>query len=152
MKKLPNVFPKSWSSSVDVSTLDFLEYRNLLHFKSTVSKLKQKEDNKCNVTYEKAVHELINGYSKFDQKEYETVRNLVRSNLLKRGLLTEEVYESFRYSTDGTVIDIDMGKFANGEPDCLITPSTQYVDFFYELYVNISYPASVEESTIIQHE
>jgi len=61
------------------------------------------------------------------------------------------VYENFRYTTDGTQVDVDVGKYANGEPDCVMTPSVQYIDFFYELYINISYPHYVTNETIRQN-
>lgn len=151
MNKLPNIFPESWTSKLKLKNLSYIEFRNILHFKSTVSKLRQKKDNHTGVTYEKALSDLMKGVSNFNVKKYESVRNLVRSKLLKRGLITDEVYENFKYATDGTVIDIDMGKFANGEPDCVITPSVQYVDFFHELYVNISYSYIVSEETITEN-
>jgi hypothetical protein len=146
--QLPQIYPSEWSNIVNLENLDVLEFRNLLHFKNYVSKLSQKDDNKCGVTYKQAVSDLQKGTSLFDSKTYHTIRNLVRSNLLKRGLLTQEVYENYKYATDGIVVDYDMGKYAAGEPDCIITPTMQYVDFFYELYVNISYRSRITDETI----
>lgn len=151
MNSLPNIFPQEWNQKIQLEGLDFMPFRNLLHFKNEVSKLRQREDRMCEVSYDTALKELISNKSSFDQKHYDKIRNLVRSNLLKRGLITQEVYEHFKYATDGTVVDIDMGKFANGEPDCVITPGVEYIDFFYELYVNISYPGHIGENTIIEN-
>lgn len=142
----PDVFPKSWKS--DVGSCDFMAFRNLDHFRHTVSKLTQKVDDMCNMTYAEALQKLLKGISDFPEEEQMSIRNLVRSNLHKRGLITEEVYEAFRYSTDGTKVDVDVGKYANGEPDCVITPARQYIDFFYELYISISYPYTVSNDHI----
>lgn len=142
----PDVFPDVWSQTV--GPRDFMSFRNLDHFRYTVSKIKQKEDNNCGMSYDKALNMLIMGKTDFAKTEQESIRNLVRSNLHKRGLITEEVYENFRYTTDGTAVDFDMGKYANGEPDCVMSPSRQYIDFFYELYVNISYAYYVDNATV----
>ena len=142
----PDVFPKEWKD--EMGKLKFMSFRNLEHFKFEVSKLTQKADKNCDMTYEKALSMLLNGESDFPKEEQDSIRNLVRSNLLKRGLITQEVYENFRYSTDGTKVDVDVGKYANGEPDCVITPAVQYVDFFYELYINISYPWNISNEKI----
>ena len=148
MIKLPDIYPVEWESKLDIETLDYLPFRNLIHFKNYVSKITQEDDNNCNVSYKQAVTDLITGKSSFNNKIYTTIRNLVRSNLLKRGLLTQEVYENFKYGVDGTVVDYDVGKYAAGEPDCVITPGVEYIDFFYELYVNISYRSGISNETI----
>ncbi len=142
----PDVFPASWSQTI--GACDFMAFRNLDHFRHVVSKLKQKEDENCNMKYDVALKKLLAGESDFPKKEQESIRNLVRSNLHKRGLITEEVYENFRYTTDGTKVDVDVGKYTNGEPDCVMSPARQYIDFFYELYVSISYPYYVENAQV----
>lgn len=142
----PDVFPASWIGSF--GPRDYMMFRNLDHFRHEVSFLKQKDDNKCDMSYDKALMMLLKGESDFPKKEQESIRNLVRSNLFKRGLITEEIYENFRYTTDGTKVDVDVGKYAAGEPDCVISPSRQYVDFFYELYISVSYPWSVTNADV----
>jgi len=141
-----DMFPKSWAK--EMQPCSNLAFRNLQHFKHYVSKLTQKEDSKCDISYADALSKFIRGESDFPEEEQNSIRNLVRSNLHKRGLITEEVYENFRYTTDGTNVGVDVGKFAAGEADCVITPNVQYVDFFYELYISISYSHHVENSTI----
>jgi len=148
MIKLPDIYPKEWVPKLKMDTLDFIEFRNLTHFKTYVGKLTQKQNMKCDVSYAEAFSDLMNGTSQFTDETYMTIRNLVRSNLQKRGLITQEVYENYRYTVDGIIVDYDMGKYAAGEPDCVITPSVQYVDFFYELYVNISYRSGITNQTI----
>lgn len=143
---LSHLFPSEWKKEFTVN--DAFLFNSLDHFKFIVSKLTQKQDNKCDITYAKALDMLIRGESDFKKTEQESIRNLVRKNLLKRGLITEEIYENFRYSADGTQVGLDVAKYASGEPECVITPSVQYIDFFYELYVSVSYPWSIPNDVI----
>lgn len=145
-RPLPDILLKEWRDKLQ--GCEAVIFNNLDHFKHIVSKLSQKEDNKCGVSYEKAVEMLVRNETDFPKEEQESIRNLVRENLFKRGLITEEVYENFRYSTDGTQVGVDVGKYAAGEPDCVMTPSRQYIDYFYELYISISYPWNIENSTV----
>jgi len=146
-RPLPSIFPKSWTSEM-VEKFDLMEFRNLSHFKSTVSQLRQIEDDKCGLSYKSALDKLVRGVTDFPESEQASIRNLVRSNLHKRGLITQEVYEEFKYATDGVVVGIDVGKFTSGEPDCAIVPTQQYVDFFYELYISISYPWDIPNDRV----
>lgn len=148
-KPLLDIFPVSWKRSLGVT--DNLEFRNLAHFKDTVAKLNQREDCQCGVSYQEAVSDLIKGKSLLSFDKAETVKKLVKANLLKRGLITEEVYEDFKYADSGTQVGIDVAKFTAGDPNCVITPSRQYVNFFYELYISISYPAYTENSFIMEN-
>ena len=142
----PDIFLKEWGETM--GQRDFMMFRNLDHFKYEVSKVTQRDDENCGMSYKKALDMLLSGETDFPKKEQDDIRNLVRSNLHKRGLITEEVYENFRYTNDGTKVDFDIGKYANGEPDCVMTPSRQYIDFFYELFISVSYPHHVENSTV----
>ncbi len=141
----PTIYPEAFH---EFTARDYFSFRNLPHFCHVVSKLTQKQDNYCNMTYKKALSRLLAGESDFPKAEQETIRNLVRSNLHKRGLITEEVYEAYRYTVDGTQVGVDVGKYANGEADCVISPAREYVSFFYELYVNVSYPYYTSDATI----
>lgn len=142
----PDVFPDIWDE--EVGPRDFMSFRNLDHFRHEMTKITQKEDDNCGMSYDKALNMLLMGKTDFPKAEQETIRENVRQNLHKRGLITEEVYENFRYTVDGTKVDVDAGKYANGEPDCVMSPSRQYIDFFYELYVNISYPHYVTNKKV----
>lgn len=143
-KPLHSLFP--WRH---LTNSDNLEFRNLQHFIHVVSNLTQKEDDKCGISYADALKELKNKVPRLSASEQDSIRNLVRSKLHKRGLITEEVYEAFRYAEEGTVVGVDIGKYAAGEPDCVITPTRQYVDFFHELFVNISYRWDIDNSVIV---
>jgi len=142
---LPDIFPDSWTSG---SKQDFVSFRNLDHFIFTVSKLTQIRDDSCDISYKDALNMLVRRQSDFPVEDQESVRNLVRSNLHKRGLITGDVYEEYKYDVEGTTVGFDVGKYAAGEPDCVITPAKDYVDFFYELYISVSYPYNVENSEI----
>ena len=142
----PDVFPSHWADTL--GNKDFMAFRNLNHFMYEVSKINQLKSDNCDISYENALEMLTSGTSDFPETEQQSIRNLVRSNLHKRGLITEEVYENFKYTTDGTQVDIDVGKYVNGEADCVMSPSHQYIDFFYELFISISYAHHVTNNTI----
>ena len=142
---LPTILPKAWS---EFKITENLLFNNLDHFILTVSELSQKKGNTCDMSYEEALNKLIKRESDFPKTQQESIRELVRSNLFKRGLITHEVYEDFKYTSDGTCIGVDVGKYAAGEAECVISPSTQYVDFFYELYINVSYPYYVTNEDV----
>ena len=143
---LHSIFPKSWKPTL--GACDYAEFRNLNHFKYVMSSITQKEGNKCGVSYADALHDMVKGVAAFPIDEQISIRNLVRENLHRRGLITAEVYENFRYTVDGINMDVDVGKFVNNEAECVLSPAVQYVDFFYELYISVSYPYRTENSTI----
>lgn len=142
----PDIFPKEWKKTIGPK--DFVSFRNLDHFKHTVSQLTQRTDDMCGMSYKEALQKLLKDESDFPPAQQAELRNLVRSNLFKRGLITEEVYENYRYSVEGTQVGIDIGKYAAGEADCVIVPSHQYIDYFYELYISISYPYTVTNEAV----
>jgi len=142
----PDVFPKEWNETIP--TRDYMEFRNLSHFIYVVSKIKQEDVNNCNMSYDDALNKMMRGESDFPKAEQASIRNLVRQNLFKRGLITEEVYEEYKYAVEGTQVGVDPAKYAAGEPDCIITPTRQYIDFFYELYVSVSYHWGIKNEAV----
>ncbi len=145
-RPLSTLLPADWRE--DFSQCDSLTFDNLNHFVHTVSKLKQEQGNNCGISYETAVDMLLKRQTDFPEEEQVSIRNLVRENLLKRGLITQEVYEEFKYTVDGTNVGVDVGKYAAGEAECVMTPAKQYIDFFYELYISISYNCDVSNETV----
>lgn len=141
-KPINNLLPEVTSEY----PIDNLEFRNLTHFKFIVSKLKVKK--KSNEEYRDLLGNLLKGVSGVSQAEYESIQLLVKSNLHKRGLITEEVYESFKYADSGTTVGIDVGKYAAGDPECVITPTRQYIDYFHELFISVSYSWSIEDKEV----
>jgi hypothetical protein len=87
---MPTIFPAEWKQSF--TSHDNVLFDNLDQFVFVVSKLSQKEDDYCGMSYKAAVEKLIRRDSDFPEVEQVSIRNLVRNNLLKRGLITEEVY------------------------------------------------------------
>jgi len=145
-KPLHDILPKEWSTELNTKNLDYIPFRNLLHFKNYVSKIKQKNDDQCGVSYKTALDDLVKEKSQYSKNEYESIRNLVRANLLKRGLISEEIYESFKYTSEGVIVDI--AKVIDEDPACFLTPVKSYTNHFYELYVSISYSAYVSDETV----
>ena len=148
-KPLHDILPKEWSTELNIKKLDYIPFRNLLHFKQYVSTVTQKESNSCGVSYTEALDDLLKEKSQYSKEEYESIRNLVRANLLKRGLISEDIYESFKYSSEGVIVDIS--KVINEDPECFLTPVKSYTNHFYELYVSISYSAFVDDTTVRQN-
>jgi hypothetical protein len=146
-KFFPSVFPEAIKRRFEKP--DIFSYRNLSHFKFEVSQLSQKKDDHCGVSYKDAVKDLVQGKSQVSKEDQESIRNLVRSNLNKQGLLTDLVYENFKYSADGVNLGVDVAKAAAGEPDCVMTPTTQYINFFYELYISVSYNSNVTNESVL---
>lgn len=83
---------------------------------------------------------------KLDPTMVETVRNTVRNNLVKRGIVTGTIYEGYKYAVDGLILD--HAELAAGNSECMMSPVKKYDKWFYELYVNMSIPWSVDESEI----
>jgi hypothetical protein len=96
-----DIHPTGWKSVLNPKRLDYVPFRNLTHFKNYTSKLTLKNDDKCGVTYTQALDDLLKNKSQLDPGEYESIRNTVRMNLLKRGLISEDIYESYKYTVDG---------------------------------------------------
>jgi len=146
-KKVHDIYPIEWSYRG--KELDYISFRNLTHFKNYVSKLAQREDNKCGVSYQQAVKDLVSNTSQLEPGEYESIRNLVRKNLLKRGLISEHVYESYKYDIDG--IAVDVSKVIAEDPECMLKPAYSYTNYFYEIYISISYPYTVSNKEVTEN-
>ena len=142
----PSVFPENFVK--EFPHCDHFSFRNLDHFRHVVSKLTQKQDDNCNMSYQEALRKLIAGEGDFPEAEQMDIRDRVRKNLHRRGLITSEIYEAYRYTVDGKTVTVDVGKYSAGEPDCILSPAVDYIDFFYELYVSASYPYYVTNSQI----
>ena len=150
-RPMHDILPKEWSEKFEgrKRTLDYCPFRNLQHFKNYVSTITQKNDDKCGVSYKEALDDLIKEKSQYDAQEYETIRDLVRQNLHKRGLITDEIYDRYKYNVEGVIVDI--AELATGNPECALTPAYNYKNHFYELYISISYPYHVENKTVRQN-
>ena len=83
---------------------------------------------------------------KVDIDKVEEVRNTVRNNLIKRGIITGTIYEGYKYDIEGEIVD--YAELAVGNPKCMMKPIKKYDKYFYELYINMSIPWRVEEKDI----
>lgn len=146
---LSDIHPKEWMDILKPKDTLIYQYRNLLHFKSHVKTLTQKEDDKCGIPYIEALKQLLNDTPTITEGEYQIIKNRVKQSLLKRGLITESVYESYHYDVEGELWDV--AKVIAEDPACFLVPTEKYVSYFYELYISISYPWSVANSTIMEN-
>ena len=63
-----------------------------------------------------------------DEKQVELIRNTVRNNLIKRGIITGTIYEGYKYDVGGEIID--YAELATGNPKCFRTPIRMYDKWF----------------------
>ena len=147
-RPLADILPKEWKDVLP-KNLDNAEFRNLHHFKQYVSTVTQKKDSMCGVSYAEALRDLLSEKPLFSADKVESIRNLVRANLLKRGLITKEIYDRYKYNVDGLIVDI--GELNTGNPECVLTPAHNYINHFHELYINISYPYYIANETVIEN-
>lgn len=145
-RPIRDIHPKEWSTKLRLDHLDNAEFRNLQHFKNYCSTITQIKDMYCDVSYAEALDDMLKGKSLLAEDEYESIRNLVRTNLLKRGLISENVYESYKYDIDGVAVDVS--KVIAQDPECFLKPVRSYKNYFYELYINVSYGGGVENSHV----
>lgn len=147
--RILDIHPKEWSEIMQPSRTSVYQYRNLMHFKQHVKRLTQKDDKECGVSYKDALKQLLAGTPQITEGDYQLIKNTVRSNLLKRGLISEAVYESYKYAVEGQIWDV--AKVIAEDPACFLVPNETYTSYFYELYISVSYPHYVENSTIIHN-
>jgi hypothetical protein len=111
-----------------------------------VKTLTQKDSSSCGISYDSALKQLLTDTPTITEGEYEIIKNRVKQSLLKRGLISESVYESYHYYVEGELWDV--AKVIAEDPACFLVPTEKYISYFYELYISISYPYHVSNSTI----
>lgn len=146
---LLDIYPKSWNKTLEPSKTTVFQYRNILHFKHHVKTLTQKDNDKCGITYEKALKELLLDTPTMTEGNYQIIKNKVKNNLLKRGLISDTVYESYHYAVEGDIWDV--AKVIAEDPECCLVPTKKYTSYFYELYISVSYPWNIKDSTIVEN-
>lgn len=146
---LRDIYPSSWKSAMDMNDTTIDEYRNLQHFKHVVSDISQKHDSNCGISYKDALKDLMTNRATMEQGDYQVIKNKVKNNLLKRGLISDSVYESYKYAVEGEIWDV--GRVVAGDPMCCLVPNETYTDHFYELYVSVSYPYHVSNKTVMDN-
>jgi len=143
---LLDIHPKEWLSTMKADTTDVYQYRNLQHFKHHVKHLTQKKDYNCDISYKNALKQLLVDTPTITEGDYQIIKNTVRQNLLKRGLISESVYESYKYAVEGQIWDV--AKIIAEDPACFLVPNETYKNYFYELYISVSYPYYVSNKTV----
>ena len=141
---LANHHPASWKPLIGDAVI--LDFRNREHFKNTVSTITQINDNKCDITYANALTELKQGKGAINPADYQHVKHKVKEALLKRNLISDNIYQGFEYSVQGELIDV--ARYAAGNPECAIIPKSVGKNYFYELYINASIPWQVSDKDI----
>lgn len=146
---LDPIYPAEWSNELNLADTHIAEYLSLQHFKYHVKTLTQKEDEKTGVSYAEALRDLVSSKPTMSQGDYQVILNRVKNNLLKRGLISEHIYESYKYDVEGDIVDV--GKLIGGDPQCCLVPNYSYTNHFYELYISVSYPYTVSDTTITEN-
>lgn len=147
--RILDIHPKEWSEILTPDSTSVYQYRNLLHFKNHVKQLTQRKDNNCGVSYAVALKELLIDKPQMTEGDYQIIKNKVKESLLKRGLITEDVYESYTYEVEGEIWDVS--KVIAEDPACFLVPNKKYTSYFYELYISVSYPYTIRNSTIVEN-
>ena len=143
---LADHLPQQWLTVLPESSTTILQFNNIHHFKNTVSLVTQLKDDKCDITYNQALAELKANKGTMSSKDYQVIKDKVRSALLKRNLISEDIYQGFEYTTEGELIDI--ARFIEGNPECVITPKTAGKNHFYEIHINTSIPWNVTDREV----
>lgn len=146
---LKAAYPKHWLEKLPADKTVIHEFRNLQHFKNYVSTLTQKEDKKCGVPYNQALTELLSDKPLMSEGDYQIIKNRVKNNLHKRGLIADTLYESYKYDVEGEFMDV--AKLAEGDPACFLVPNESYTNHFYELYISVSYHCGISDSTVVEN-
>ena len=151
---IEDIYPKSWIEDIrnrSSQEFDVLQFRNLQHFKHYVKEMKPNKEgasHKRPTSFQDALSDLMKGVPVFDTSTYPNVYDEVRSVLHRKGLVSDEVYEDYEYDTEGEIIDI--AKYIEGNPECMLRPKHAYTNYFYELYISMAHLAGVGDSEMME--
>ena len=140
-KHILDIHPKEWE--IDHKRTYVMQYRNLDHFKFHCKEIRSDE---VGVNYSEALDDLLNNRSMINDEEYETIKNLVKNNLLKRGLISDTIYESYKYEVEGQIVDV--AKVIAEDPMCCLVPNETYKSYFYEMYIRVNLPYRIGDHEI----
>jgi len=129
------IHPAAFKASDRLNIMEFDNKFDVLEF------LKRNKPIKDSVEYTNTFNDNLKNYEP-DSAQVEKIRNEVLNNLVKRGIITGTIYEGFKYHVDGEILD--HAALAAGDPNCMKTPIKKYDKYFYELYINMSVPGSVD--------
>lgn len=142
--KFMDIHPKEFRFN---SNIDIFQFRNALHYKNYMLKL-EPASHKQSIKHgwEKARNKLAKSSYEHNEREFQNIKNNIRNVLQKRGLISENIYESYKYDIDGEVVDVS--KVIEGNPECMLKPAVSYTNYFYELYISLSIPYRVSAEEI----
>jgi len=148
---LSDLYPAVWEQQFKDTgqQIDVIEFNNIQHFKQALKKVKLNKDGSADqqgVPFKDALKDLIVGKSVINKKQFTTIKDEVKSVLHKRGLISENVYEGYKYDIEGHFIDI--AEYIAGNPECMLKPKIAYKNFFYELFISAAYLSNVSDSTV----
>lgn len=143
-KVFMDIHPKEFKFS---KKIDIFQFRNALHWKNYVISLEPKshESSKKN-GIELSKRKLKDMSYSYNESKFMNIKNNVRNVLHKRGLISENVYESYKYDIEGDIVDVS--KVIEGNPECMLKPAVSYTNYFYELYISLSIPYNIDSDDI----
>lgn len=148
---LSDLYPLSWRKQLKDTgqQVDILEFDNIQHFKQYLQQVKLNPGGQADqnaVPFKKALKDLVAGKAVIPSSEFKTIKDEVRTVLQKRGLISESIYEGYKYDIDGEIVDI--AKYISGDPECMLKPLVKYKNFFYELFISAAYLGGVSNETV----
>jgi len=138
---IQDIHPKDLLHSTKCNVINFDNKFDLLEF------LKKNEPSEDSIAHTDTFYENLKSYEP-NTELVEKIRNEVLNNLIKRGIITGTIYEGYKYAVEGEIID--YAQLATGNPNCMLSPVKKYDKWFYELYINMSIPGNIDESSIEQ--
>lgn len=148
-KPLSPLYPSEWANDMDLTNTHIAEYPNLAFFKHHMKTFSTVKSNMQKMPYPEALDLLVRSVPTMTSGDYEIIKNRVKNNLLKRGLISDTVYESYKYAVEGDIVDV--AKVIAEDPECCLVPNASYTNYFYELYISVSYASGVRDSTVIEN-
>ena len=139
--KILDIHPKDLLLKNNTRVMSFDNKYDVLEF------LKKNDPVKNSEEHTEIFYGNISSYIP-DTDKVEKIKAEVLNNLIKRGIITGTIYEGYKYQIEGEIVD--YAQLATGNPMCMMTPIKKYDKWFYELYINMSVPGSVDESCIEQ--
>lgn len=145
--ELSGWYPQEWRDKINIKNTNIFEYRNLQHYKNHISTISSSvDDRRSGCTYSTALDDLLASKPTMMQGDYEIIKNKVKNNLIKKGLISENVYESYKYDVEGDIWDV--AKVIAEDPMCCLVPTETYKNYFYELYISAAYPWYVKDEEV----
>ena len=151
-KVLNDIYPKEWLDCIN-QDLDVIEFRNLNHFKSYIKDLKPmshgaSDSSNRTMPLATAIDNIRRNVPRIESKEYQIIYDQVRSTLIRRGLISETIYEGIEYDIEGD--NIDIARYIEQNPECCIKPKKAYDSYFYELYISMAYLSGVRDRDVLE--